>query len=132
MDTPFYSKHFHQHLRLDFSLHGAREMALQGELERWIFEFPTCDPRWTNPGLVNGLRTKPHHIHGLMEMPVRVLEDLLGHPVLQGMTTAFCRAMPDTLLQGTNGGHRSSTSQSLERAVRSDLLVSRHLPPFRR
>jgi hypothetical protein len=78
METPFYSKDFHRHLPIDLSLRGAREMEAEGELERWISEYLTCDPRWANPGLVNGLRTKPHRIHGLMALPIGKLERKCG------------------------------------------------------
>ena len=53
-------------------------MAAQGALETWLHSYLTCEPRWTNPGLSNGLRSAPHGIRGLVELPVGVLERKCG------------------------------------------------------
>jgi hypothetical protein len=77
-DATFFSRDFHRKLAMDFSTRGARAMAARGELERWLHAYLTCEPRWANPGLANGLRRAPRRYRGPLEMPVALLERKCG------------------------------------------------------
>jgi hypothetical protein len=111
-DATFFSKDFHRALPMDFSLRGAREMAGRGELERWLHAYLTCEPRWANPGLANGLRSAPHRLHGPVEIPVAVLERKCGpEPEMQ------YRQDPDSFERHI-------------RAIEASLGVVEELPPL--
>jgi hypothetical protein len=57
---------------MDFSVRGARASMARGELEKWLQVYLTCEPRWANPGLADGLLLR-RRAYRLIEMPVDAL-----------------------------------------------------------